>query len=56
MNDRRRTDNSHDEPPKREWVVQKLPIKGGNVLRSAMHIDLFYQKLPWVEIEGTVIT
>lgn len=40
-------------PRKREWVVQRFPIKGGNVLRSAMHIECFYKTPDWVQIEGT---
>jgi len=44
------------EPIKKEWVVQKLPIKGGTVLRSAMLIEMYVHKIEWVQTEGTVIS
>lgn len=55
LNEADTLDPLHEEPAKREWVVQKLPIKGGHVLRSAVHIDLHVKQLPWVQVEGTII-
>lgn len=54
MNDNHRRYFSHNEPPKRTWIVQKLPIKGGNVLRSAMTEDCFRCEVKWIEIEGKI--
>jgi hypothetical protein len=53
MNDRRKSDLD-DEHPKKNWVVQKLPIKGGNVLRSAMLTEEYWRKPDWVQIEGEI--
>ena len=40
------------EPPKREWVVAKFPIKGGTVIRSAMQTDCFSRPVTWSTVEG----
>ena len=57
MDDQYHNDNSRfSGPPKREWIVQRLPIKSGALLRSAMHVELFYREIPWSIIEGYVRT
>jgi len=56
MHDRYPDSNSYDGPAKKEWVVQKFPIKGGSVIRSAMQVQLFYQPVTWAIVEGKVIT
>jgi hypothetical protein len=43
-----------EEPPKKVWVVQKLPIKGGNVLRSAILQSECFRIPDWVHVEGLV--
>lgn len=55
LDGKRALDLLQEEPTKKEWVVQKLPIKGGHVLRSAMLTELHVKQLPWVQIEGTTI-
>lgn len=55
LDGKRALDLLQEEPTKKEWVVQKLPIKGGHVLRSAMHIDLHVKQLPWVQVEGKIV-
>lgn len=56
MDDEYTTDNSpgYDGTVKKEWLVQKFPIKGGSVIRSAMQIDLFYKAVTWATVEGKV--
>ena len=44
-----------NEPQKKKWVVQKMPIKGGTVLRSAMVVEIFRAEIKWIEIEDVVI-
>lgn len=41
-------------PPRKQWVVQKFPVKGGTVIRSAMQIDLFFRPVTWATVEGKV--
>lgn len=53
MDDRQNSD-LENEPQKRKWIVQKLPIKGGNVLRSAMLTEEYWRKPDWVQIEGEI--
>lgn len=43
-----------NNPRKQKWVVQKLPIKGGNVLRSAMLLDGCKNVPDWVQVEGVI--
>lgn len=52
LNDQDNLDLPQEEPAKKKWVIQKLPIKGGNVLRSAMQTDLRNKQLPWVQDDG----
>ena len=48
-------DNSrYDGPPKKEWVVQRFPIKGGGLIRSAMVVEQFYRPITWATVEGHV--
>lgn len=54
MDEKYGSEYSADGPSKREWVVQKFPIKGGSVIRSAMQIDLFYKSVQWSKIEGKI--
>jgi len=54
MNDKRKFDPYREEPPKKRWVVQKLPIKGGNVLRSAILSECYFRTPDWVQNEGEV--
>jgi len=41
-----------DKNGKKRWIVQKLPIKGGTVLRSAMLTEDCKNVPDWVQIEG----
>jgi hypothetical protein len=43
-----------DEKAKQSWTVKKLPIKGGNVLRSAMLTRDDRHNPEWVQIEGQI--
>jgi hypothetical protein len=43
-----------DGPPKRKWVVQKLPIKGGTVLRAAVLQNNHWRTPDWVQVEGDI--
>ena len=49
------SDVKRREPGKKEWVIQKFPIKGGGVLRSAMQSQMFYSEIKWIQVEGKVI-
>lgn len=54
MDDQYENDNLYNGPPKKEWLVQKFPIKGGSVIRSAMQAELFFKVVTWATVEGTV--
>lgn len=55
MNDNGRHYTPGEELPKVEWVVHKLPIKSGSVIRAAIHRELYFQAVPWSIIEGVVL-
>lgn len=54
MDEKRPFDPLYDEPPKREWVVSKFPIKGGGAIRAALQVDLFSRPVTWSKIEGRI--
>lgn len=54
MNAKNTFDPCYDGPARREWVVHKFPIKGGNVLRAAMLTELFFKPVTWSQIEGKI--
>ena len=55
LHGRHASDLKRREPDKKEWVIQKFPIKGGGVLRSAMQSQMFYSEIKWIQVEGKVI-
>ena len=46
---------SDEDLPKVEWVVHKLPIKSGSVIRAAIRVELYVKAVPWSIIEGVVL-
>lgn len=55
MDDRNDFYLADEEPVKKRWVIQKLPIKGGSVLRSAMLSELYLKTPEWVQLDGEII-
>lgn len=54
MDDRNDFYRDDEQPAKKRWAVQKMPIKGGSVLRSAQLIEIHHHTPQWVQEEGII--
>lgn len=54
MDDRDDIDLADDPPKKRKYRVQKLPIKGGSVLRGAVLSNEHKHTPEWVQEDGEI--